>query len=223
MIRTEIIAQFRAENPELPERVVSDVVLNGWCLTGDKIVCALSRCIVGDSEFNSVVSTSVYTTKYDLTTEVLKFQDIDSFPGGGVSFNDVPLEKTTVSELDAETPSWRKRTAGTPQKYYRRGNFLYFDRPVITAALKIRVYSVLISDDFDNDAKTPFNQLLYLEPYHSAIVKYLTWQGKTKVGQPADAAKAEGDFFSFIAMMTKNIGGGKYGVIRMQPKAGYNQ
>ena len=89
----------------------------------------------------------------------------------------------------------------------------------ILSDLEIRVYVVLVSDNFDDDAKTPFNQLTYLEPYHNAIVKYLTWQGKIKLREPADAAKAEADFYGFIKMMTKNIGGGKVSSIRFQPVA----
>lgn len=218
MTRAQIISQFRSENPEITARAIDDPVLNNWCLAGDKIVCALSRCIVSDVEFHSVTSTSVYSTKYDLANLISKFQDIDDFPGGGVSFDNVPLTKTTVAELDAETPTWRKRSAGTPTKYYRRGNFLYFDRPVKTSALDIRVYVVLVSDDFDNDNKTPFNQLTFLEPYHNAINKYLQWQAKISKGEPQDALKAEQDFYGFIKTMTKNIGGGKYSPIRFEPR-----
>jgi hypothetical protein len=223
MTRSQIISSFRAENKEFPANVISDTVLNSWALAGDKIVCALSRCIVGDTVFNSVATTSVYNTKYDLTNLISKFQDIDEYPGGGVSFNNKPLDSTTVSELDEETPNWRTRSAGIPLKYYRRGKFLYFDRPVATADLEIRVYTVLVSDDFDNDNKTPFNQLSFLEPYHNAINKYLQWQAKISKAEPQDAQKSEKDFYDFISMMKKNLSGGKYGSIRFQPKTGYNQ
>jgi hypothetical protein len=223
MTRTQIISMFRVENKEFPVNVISDVTLNSQALTADKIVCALSRCIVGDTTIDSVVSTSVYNTKYDLTTLISKFQDIDDQPGGGVSYDNVPLVKTSVAELDVDCKTWRTRAAGIPKKYYRRGNFLYFDRPVATAGKEIRVYSVLVSDDFDNDNKTPFNQLTYLEPYHSAITRYLTWQAKAAHAEPADAATAEKDFYGFIAVMTKNIGGGKYSPLRFSPKTGYNQ
>ncbi len=223
MTRADIFEAFRAENPEIPTRVVSDAVLADWALVGDKIVCALTRCIVGDTTFNSVTSTTVYDAKYNLTSLISKFQDIDDFPGGGVSFDNVPLKKTSVGELDAESLSWRKRTAGTPSGYYRRANLLYFDRPVKTADKVIRVYYVLVSDDFDDDNKLPYNSLTYLEPYHNGINKYLQWQAKIKVGEPQNALKAEQDFYGFITMMKKNIGGGKFSPIRFEPKTGYNQ
>lgn len=218
MTRSEIITRFRAENPEVSSRVATDVVLNNWCLDADKIICAITRCIVSDETFDSIASSSVYLTRYDLTDRIDKFYDIDKYPGGSISFDNNPLEETTVSELDCLTPSWRTRSAGTPKKYYRRGKWLYFDRPVETAGLEIRVYAVLISDDFDNDTKTPFNELTYLEPFHNGINKYLQWQAKLKVGKPEEATVAEKDFYSFAEFMKKTIGGGKYGKIYFQPK-----
>jgi len=217
MTRSQLIAMFRAENPEITERVATDTVLNNWCLVADKSICAITRCIVSDVTFNSVVSTSAYNTKYNLTTLISKFYDIDDYPGGGVSFDDDPLTKTTVAELDKESPSWRVRSAGTPLKYYRRGEYLYFDRPVKTAALVIRVYAVLISNDFDDNSKTPYNELSYLEPFHDGINKYLQWQAKFKIGKPGEAQIAEKAFYDYAAWMKKMIGGGKYSPIRYQP------
>lgn len=218
MTRREIIDMFRVENPEITERVVTDVSLNDWCLIGDKIICAITRCIVSDFVISSVVSTSVYSTKYDLTTEEPKFYDIDEFPGGGISFDDDPLDKTTIAELDTESPTWRTRSAGTPKKWYRRGKYLYFDRPVETADLEIRIYAILVSDDFNNDDITPYNQLAHLEPFHNGINKYLQWQAKLKVGKEQDAAIAEKAFYDFANWMKKMIGGNKFGPITFIPK-----
>jgi hypothetical protein len=217
MTRAEIVAMFRADNTDIPERVISNAKLHNWALVGDKLVCAISRCIVTDVVFNSVVTTSVYNTRFDLTDEIDKFYDIDENPGGGVSFDDDPLDKTTVAELDSETPTWRTRSAGTPSKYYRRGKYVYFDRPIKTADLEIRVYAVLISDDFSNDNIMPYNQLTYLEPFHNGINKYLTWQAKLEIGKPQEAAKAEKDFYDFTNFMKRMITGGKVSAIRFQP------
>ena len=221
MTRAEIIAMFRADNPDIPDRVISDAKLHNWALVGDKIVCAISRCIVADEVFNSVATTSVYDTRYDLTDKIGKFYDIDDFPGGGVSFDDDPLDKTTVAELDHETPTWRTRSAGTPKKYYRRGKYVYFDRPIKTAALEIRIYAVLVSENFNNDNITPYNQLTYLEPFHNGINKYLQWQAKIQVGKPGEAQIAQKEFYDFATFMKKMITGGKVSVIRYQPGSSY--
>jgi hypothetical protein len=221
MTLSEIITMFRTENPEITDRVISDALLKQWAKTGDKEICAITRCIVTDATFSSVATTSVYTTRYNLTSQINKFYDIDDYPGGGVSFDDDPLEKTTIAELDQLTPNWRTRSAGTPKKYYRRGQYLYFDRPVQTAGLEIRVYAVLISNDFTDDNQEPYNELSYLEPFHYGINKYLQWKAKEKVGKPNEGLKAKSEFFEYANWMKKMIGGGKYSPIRYEKKLYY--
>jgi hypothetical protein len=218
MILTDILDTFRSENPELTERVISDTLLKQWAKIGDKEICAITRCIVGDYTFSSIITTSVYDTKYDLTNLIPKFYDIDDSVGGGVSFDNEPLEKTNVSELDTEDSTWRTRGAGTPEKYYRRGKYLYFDYPVLTADKEIRVYAILVSDDFIGDNSLPYNELTFLEPYHYGIVKYLQWKAKAKVGKPNEAQVAQNEFSTYAQWMQKQIGGNKYSSIRMKPK-----
>ena|SRR3990167_2863991 len=221
MTRSEIIQQFRDENKEIPSRIIADSVLNGWLLIGDKLFCSITRCIVGDTAFNSAVSTSVYLTRYDLTSQITDFYDIDEFPGGGVSYDDDPLTKTSISELDAENSTWRTRSAGTPRKWYRRGKWLYFDRPV-SEVKTIRVYCVLISDDWAADVM-PCNQLAFMEPYHDAFVKYLEWKAKGHINKEEEAAKARKEFLDYAAWVKKQLGGNKYGAIRFTPKPGQYQ
>ncbi len=215
MTRAEIIDKFRQENPEFPTRVIADAVLEDWLEVGDKEFCAITRCIVGDSTFNSVASTSVYLTRYDLSALITSFYDIDEFPGGGVSYDDDPLDKTTVAELDRDSPSWRERAAGTPKKWYRRGKYLYFDRPVLTVS-QVRVYCVLLSDDWNANV-APYNQLDYLTPFHQAMVLYITWRAKQKISKPEDAATAEKVFYDYCNWAKKMIGGNKYGPIYLHP------
>lgn len=217
MILTDILDVFRAENSEITERVISDALLKKWCLQGDKEICAITRCIVGDATFNSVATTSVYNTRYDLTAQIPKFYDIDNFPAGGVIFDDDPLVKTSIAELDAEDSSWRTRSAGTPEKWYRRGKYLYFDYPILTAAKEIRVYAVLVSDDFIGDDSIPYNSLTYLEPFHYGIVKYLQWKAKAKVGKPGEGQLAQQEFSTYAQFMKSQLGGNKFSPIRIQP------
>ena len=218
MTLPEIVTMFRTENPEITDRVITDILLKQWAKIGDKEICAITRCIVNDTTFDSVATTSAYNTRYDLTSEISKFYDIDDYPGGGVSFDDDPLEKTTIAELDQLTPSWRTRTAGTPKKYYRRGQYLYFDRPIETAALEIKVYAILISNDFTGDSQQPYNELTYLEPFHYGINKYLQWKVKEKVGKPNEGQVARQSFLDYAVWMKKQIGGGKYSPIYYEKK-----
>jgi hypothetical protein len=202
--------------------VADDTVVKGWAFDADKEFCAITRCIVGDGTFNSIVSTSVYDTKYDLVALIDKFYDIDDYPGGGASFDDDPLIKTTVAELDEEDSGWRTSSAGTPEKYYRRGKYLYFDCPIATAGLEIRVYAVLISDDFTGINQLPYNGLTYLLPFHPGISKYLDWQGKGKIGKPGEAEKKRQEFLDYANWAKKQIGGNKYSPIRYQKSGAYS-
>lgn len=211
MTREEIIAMFRVDNPAITERVMGDPQLHNLCEIGDKEICAETRCIVTDFTIDSTVTSpvSVYSARYDLTAEEDKFYDIDNNPGGGVSYDDNPLGLTSVAELDEQDPNWRTRPAGDPDKYYRRGRWLYFDRPIETADDEIRVYAVLISDDFDDNSKTPYNQLTYLEPYHYGIVLFLQKKAKMKVGSKSDELKALSEYNAYIQWMKRMITGGK--------------
>mgnify|MGYP001385338249 CR=1 FL=1 len=222
MTLTDIIEKFRRDNSEITERVADDTVVKDWAYDADKEFCAITRCIVGDTTFNSVASTSVYNTKYDLAALVDKFYDIDDYPGGGVSFDDDPLDKVTVAQLDADDEDWRTASAGTPEKYYRRGKYLYFDCPVKTASLEIRVYAVLISDDFTGINQTPYNGLTYLEPFHSGISKYLAWMGKGKIGKPGEAQAKRQEFLEYATWAKKQMGGNKYGKITFQKSEAYS-
>lgn len=207
MIRSDIIDQFRQENLDIPSRVISDTVLYDWCEQGDKLFCATTRCIVDQN--GSAWDSAVNDQYYDLMSKITNFYDIDDYPGSGVLYNGKRLTKTTMAALDSKSSNWRARTAGTPQEWYRRGKYLYLDRKIDTAGTNyMRVYAVLISDDWTTDV-APFNQLTYLEPYHSVIVLYLAMKAKAKVGKPEEAAKAQAEYSAFVGWAKKQLGGNK--------------
>lgn len=213
MTGTEIIAAFREANPEITDRVVTDAVLSTWLKEGNMHVATRCRLIVGDGTFNSVVNVS----RYDVTNEIDKFFDIDEFPGGGVSYDDKKLTHTTIAELDRRTPSWRTASSGTPRQYYRRGQYIYFEKPP-DAVNEIKVYAVLTPDDFTGAETEPFNQLTYLRPFHYSLVFYLTMRAKMKVGKDVEQASARAEFEGYINWVKKEIGGGKYGTIQFVPQ-----
>jgi len=216
MNRAEIIADFRQQNPELTENRVPDTVLHSFCKEGNKNVCARTRCIA--DEDGTVIETNENDRRFDLTVKISKFYDLDTSPGSGVLYNDKRLKITTMAMLDNDSLSWRNRTAGTPEEYYRRGKWLCLDRPIGSAADDLKVYCILIPDDFDDDNKSPYNGLSYLEPFHGAIVKYLEWKAKAKVLKPEDGLRAKGEYDAYIEYMRKMIGGTKFGPIRFQPR-----
>ena len=216
MTREEIIEAFRLECPEITERVVTDPLLHVWCKQGNREVCAEARCIVDKD--GTTISTSENDQKWDLTREITNFYDIDDYPGGGVTYNSKRLTEKTMAQLDEESITWRNRSSGTPKAYYRRGKWLWLDRAIDSNADDVTIYSVLLPDDFDDDDKTPYNELTYLKPFHYAIVKYLEWKAKQKIGKREDSMKAHAEFLDFIKWMKKQLGGGKYAPIHFRPR-----
>lgn len=216
MTRLEIRNKFRAENPDVTERVITDATLNEWLISGDKEICALTRCIVSNvsETFNTVINTQYY----DLTAQIDKFYDIDDMPGGGVYYNDVPLKKTTPGEMNYTARSWRTRSSGTPQKYWRRGKYLWFDRAP-DAVQDVDIDCVYVSDDFDSDSVAPYNQLEHLEPFHDGLVKYLQRRTKQKIGKPEDAATAEKDYMDYVKWMKKTVKGYSQSAVFMRVAA----
>ncbi len=216
MIRSEIIQKFRDENPEITSRVIGDTTLNMWCLLADKQFCAATRCIVDQD--GTAWNVAVNDEYYDLTSKITNFYDIDDWPGSGVVYNGKRINKATMSELDLDSNTWRSRGAGTPQKWYRRGKYLYLDRPAGTAITNgIRVYAVLKSTDWDTDIE-PFNQLSYLEPFTEAIILYLVKRAKAKVGKPEEAAGAHKEWIDYLSWAKTQLGGNKSGPIFFRKK-----
>ena len=219
MTREEIRDRFRQENPEITTRVISDAALNSWCIVGNQEICARARLIVSDAQF----AVTEDEDAYNLTNLLTKFQDIDEVPGGGVARLDTDdkekrLKKASIAELDDKYSAWRTASSGTPRYYYRRGQFLHVYPAPDSSIEYLHVYFVAIADDFDDDAKTPYNQLEHLEPFHYGIVKYLEWRAKGKIGKPKDAATARDEYLAYIQWIIKSVGGGKNSVIYLRPK-----
>lgn len=216
MTRAQIITRFREENPEITPNVCSDITLNSWCLVGDKEICAKARLIVNSSSINAVEDQSAY----DLTS-LNKFFDIDEIPGGGVtrvtSTTEKRLVKLSKSQLDDQVSSWRTAESGTPRFYYRRGKYMYVYPKPDGNIDQFNLDFICISDDFNNDNITPYNQLSYLEPYHPGIIFYLTWRAKAKVGKQDEATNAMNIYNAYVEWMKREIGGGKYGPIEFRP------
>ena len=214
MIRSEIIDIFRQENPEIPSRVISDTVLEDWLALGDKEFCAETRCIVDQGTTITTVSGEQY---WDLTVEIPNFYDIDKTSASGVTYNGKTLEYASMPELDAESKSWRSRSAGVPQKWFRRGNYLWFDRAVDSEADDIVVYSCLLSNDWITDV-APFNEIKSLEPFHASMVLYLTAKAKAKVGKPEEAIKAQAEYSAFVKWCKVQLGSTRFGKIQFVKK-----
>ncbi len=215
--RLEIREDFRVENPEIDENVITDAQLNTWAKKANKEICAITRCIVTNTSetFNSVVDTQYY----DLSDKIDQFFEIDDIPGGGVYYDGKPLKKATPSELNQFNSSWKSRTSGTPKKWWRRGKYLWFDwKP--SAIKVISVDAVLIPDDFSDDDQMPYNNLEHLSPYDEGIQKYLQWKAKAKIGKTDEAAIAKAEYAEYTKWMKKMVAGYSNAGIYLRPSSG---
>lgn len=216
MNRREIISLFRSENPEITTRVASNTLCHSWLKVGNRDICARTRCIVNIEP--ETITTLEDEENWDLAAEISKFYCVDEYPGGGIAYNDKRLEETSIARLDEEQPGWRTADAGTPTKYFGRGTYIYTNRPVDSNAYDLKVYAVLIPDDFDADTKTPYNELTHLEPFHPLLTRYLKMRAKEKIAKREDALLARTEYLTGIEDMKKMLGGGKYDKIYLRRK-----
>ena len=216
MTRQEIREKFRNENPEVTTRVITDAVLNDWALTANQEICAETRCIV--SNVSSTFNTTITAQYYDLQTRITNFFDIDDYDGGGVYYNDLPLEKSSPAEMNANSRRWRSNATGTPKKWWMRGTYLWFDR-IPNAVQDVDVDCILIPNDFDADSEEPFNEIGYLQVYSDGISKYLQWRCKAKIGKPEEAQIAQKAYYDYTVWMKKAVRRGKAASIHLRPSA----
>lgn len=216
MTREEIRNDFRTENPEITDRVITDATLNLWMKKANKEICAETRCIVTNvsETFNTVIGTQYY----DLEAEIDNFFDIDDLPGGGVYYNDVPLEKSSPSEMNSQRNRWRSAQSGTPRKWWMRGKYLWFDVAPV-AVQDVDIDCVLIPNDLSSDSQEPFNELGYLQVYSDGISKYLQWRCKAKVEKSEEAAIAQKAYIDYVAWMKKLVRRAKASAIFRRPSA----
>lgn len=217
MNRLEIRNKFRAENPEVTDRVVTDATLNEWLKSGNLEIACLTRCIISDTSYT--IEATINIQKYDLPANISKFFDIDDMPGGGVYYNDKPLIKASQGEMNQTARYWKSRTAGEPKFYWRRGKYLWLDRPANATGDDIEIDAVLMPEDFDSDAKEPFNELTHLRPFHDSLVKYLQYRNKQKVGKQEEASIAKSDYTDYVDWMKKTVQGSNRSASFLRVKA----
>lgn len=215
MNRQELREKFRSENPEITDRVITDATLNSWMKTANREISCITRCIISDE--SKTFNTTINVQKYDLESLIQKFYDIDDMPGGGVYYNDKPLTKSSPGEMNRRSKSWKTYEAGTPRYYWRRGKYLWFERPASASNIEVAVDCILVPDDFDDDTESPFDGLLTLQPYDESISKYLQMRAKQKVGKYDEAQAAEKDYAAYLTWMSKAVKSAKFGPISLVP------
>lgn len=219
MLMSDIIQRFRDENPELDQSVIPDAILQAWLLIGDQEVCMKVRLITIE---NNVIPAIAGQNTYSLTNINPLFFDIDESIGGGVcqyptNTNYKRLTKVDKAWLDVNTSRWRTAAQGAPKYYYRSGtNIVVYPTPN-TAILQLTVDIVLLSNPFNNLNIMPYNQLPYLAPFHYALVLYLAWRAKAKIGKDEESDTALKVYSGYVDWMIKTIKGGTIGPKELRP------
>lgn len=217
MTMADIIQRFREENPELDANVIPDSVCTSWLTVGESEVCTKCHLInVQDVEISPVVG----QRDYDITKVNSSFLNVDEMPGGGIVayFGTAYKKLTNTSKgwLDANNSQWRTVADGKPLYYYNYGPNICIYPPPDSTITRITCDMILLSNPFINMNQIPYNEIPYLANFHYALVLYLTWRGKAKVGKDAEAATALSVYNDYIAWMIKTIGR-KYGPIEFRP------
>jgi len=217
MNREETRARFRQENPDVTDRVLTDAQLNSWLIEGNLNFSTQCRLITETVTIQSISGTG----SYSLATAEPNLIDIDEFPGGGVSYNNKRITMTSKANLDVEHTSWRDYADGTPKEYFRRGEYIYFDRAPDTSDVDIDVDLIITPDDFNDDSLTPFNGLVHLNPYHYGLVLYVTARAKAKVGKDNDKIAATTEYQDYVAWCKKTVQGNTISSMRFVPPVSF--
>ena len=217
---SDIIQRFRDEYPELDANVISDATLMSWLLIGDQEVCMKCRLITVE---NVNITAVPGQNKYSLTSLNPLFFDInESYSGGLVYYNTSGSYKRvypkTKAWFDNNYSQWRTASTGTPRWYYRQNDYIVtYPTPNDTVS-NFNVDLVLLSNPFNNLNIAPYNQLPYLAPFHYALVMYLQWRAKIKIGKAEEADTALKAYSGYIQWMINTIQGGRQGEMEFRPQ-----
>lgn len=97
-----------------------------------------------------------------------------------VIHNNIKLEQTSLSQLDANNTGWLSATGATPQKYYLyRTTFTqigFYPKPSTPTVTAVFVYYIKQPIELTATTDTPWNGWSSLVPYHSSLTYYVTYR-----------------------------------------------
>jgi hypothetical protein len=220
MTRLEIRTRFRQENPDVTDKRLdantsseADAILNSWLTQANIEFCTRAECIVGEETLLTVDN----QREYDLATLIPNFYKIDD-RSGGIWYDGEYLKAASPVELSNDSRTWRNHVSnGTPRKWYQRGTYLFLDKEPSADDVEIVVSTVYKPNDFSSDSLEPFNGIGYLEPFHYALVAYLQWKAKIKLGKDQEVNYAYSEFERYIKQAYSLNGGVRNAGISLRP------
>lgn len=139
----------------------TDTELNFLINQGQREICDETYCLYTSSSITTVAGTQEYTLDSDI-------QFVDR-----VIYDNLPLVKKTIQELDREISTWLSTSSGTPTSYYidyEKKRVGVYPKPGTGTLI---LYHQMIPTDLSSDADIPFNTVYKYYPYHHVIIDYV--------------------------------------------------
>lgn len=145
MTLSELIAQLRIELDDTEEDYLwSDAELTRYLNEAEKEACRRARLIIDSSNVEvTVIDVDAGDPVCDVDPRVIRI--LEAVP----TWDNRPLRRTTMQELNLQEPTWRDRVDARPQHYiadYATNQIRIFPIPSVTGQLRLRVYRIPLED-----------------------------------------------------------------------------
>lgn len=176
------LAQFRtalrARCPGLKESVASNTVLDLELNNGAKDIAAYCVCLPTNKKFNVVANQS----EYHLSVVIGNYLVMDKpglwwNSGTATTTKWEKLDCETLASLDANYPTWRDLSSGSPERYTIDGDIIIISPPPDTALTEgFKLYYGAESVDMTEEGHYPFSgsttEYTHLSIFDEAILLY---------------------------------------------------
>lgn len=177
MTLAQLLEQLRIELDDVEEDYLwSDAELTRYLNEAEKEACRRARLII-DSTLPDVteINVTASTPVCDVDPRIIRILDV--IP----SWDNRPLRRTTMQEMNLQEPSWRERTDARPQHYiadYGTNQIRIFPIPTVSGLLRLRVYRIPIEemqleqkDSIEPEIKPMYHEKLIHWAKHRAYLK----------------------------------------------------
>lgn len=126
-----------------------------------------------------------------------------------VIHNNIKLEQTSLSQLDANNTGWLNSTGATPQKYYLYRTTTtvmgFHPKPSSPTVTSVTVYYLQQPIEISATSETPWNGWNNLTPYHSALIYYVSYRAFRSLEETELANAYYQEWLGSIEMMRRGI------------------
>jgi hypothetical protein len=173
-IRTGVRANVQDTATDSTLQAYSDTFMNAIINEGAREIVNATWAV----EITTTVTLIAHTTYYALPTNLIKTRKALFTRANGTTSE---LEETSDIKLYTDNPDY-ERQSGTPAEYFVRIDpdgltpleIAYIPVPTSASTGTVTLSYYATATDMSSDSDVPFNGLLHLVPYHSALVYFAT-------------------------------------------------